>query len=597
MKKVKEEKIFDDLKRYYRAIKWCIKIAWTTSRYYTCVRVIASILLPLITIVITYISKHIIDLLVDFSGVRIKSRITTLIFMLLLVTLLRKIIQTLNQYCNNMHGEMLNSRISMMIMDKSIDCDLEYFDNPGFNDELMLVNRDAHSLSNILWNIISFGSALVSGICVFVVVCKMRFLYGIMILLSALPTAYGSAKYTRSLYTMSVEQINRQRQMNYTQNIASDKYYAKEIRLLDMGNWLKERYTNIWRHLLEERRRINRKKTILLSIFECLPEILIAIISIDIASKILNGLATVGDYSLFVGLTAQLSNSLFASVNSAMEIYGNRLKLDRIMMLYKYENHIDDNGYLPIEEINSVSFENVCFSYPGTSYMTLKNVSISIKRGERIALVGENGSGKSTLFKLLLRLYDPDSGVICVNGVDIKKYKLSELRLKFSVYFQEMLNYGFSIRDNFIVTDMSQSANDETIGNALDKVCFKELLNYSPKHCDANLMRYFDSDGIELSGGQFQRLALARAFYRKHSLLILDEPSSNLDSKIERKIFEYLKEKAKDSIVIFSSHEESYIRAADRIILLDKGKVIGDGTHDNLIKNNTKYIELFKGVE
>ena len=594
MKTLKDMKIYEYLDGYCTAFIWCVKLSWKVSHIYTLLRISGAVLLPLISIVITYISKDVINLLV--SALYTRERINSLLLLfaiLLLVTLLRKAIQTITQYSQIMHGELINGEISLMIMGNSLNCDLEYFDNPSFNDKLAVANQDSHVIANILWNAISSVSALVSFACAFIVICQKNVFYGIVLLVSAIPSSLVSAKYTRSLYRLSVEQINGQRQMGYTQSLSSDKHYAQEIRLFDMGKWLKQRYTNILQKLLVERKKLNRKKVLIMGVLECLPEVIITLISIDIAFNILDGNATIGDYILYTGLIAQLWNAVYALASSVMEIYSNRLRIENMKFLSQFENHVKDCGNLKLDEVKTITFDKVCFTYPGSVYSTLNDVSFNLCKEEKVALVGLNGSGKSTLIKLLLRMYDPNSGTIYINDVDIKKYKISELRSNFSVYFQEMMNYSFTIRENFEVTDTDLEASDVLIEHALADAYFSDLLDRSPKRCDASLMRYFDSEGIELSGGQFQKLALARVFYRKHSALILDEPSSNLDPKAEKKIFESIQTIARNKMTIFTSHHLSNVYLADRIIVLKNGEVVEDGTHEDLLKNNKFYAELF----
>ena len=217
MKTLKDMKIYEYLDGYCTAFIWCVKLSWKVSHIYTLLRISGAVLLPLISIVITYISKDVINLFV--SALYTRERINSLLLLfaiLLLVTLLRKTMQTITQYSQIMHGELINGEISLMIMDKSLNCDLEYFDNPSFNDKLAVANQDSHVIANILWNAISSVSALVSFACAFIVICQKNVFYGIVLLVSAIPSSLVSAKYTRSLYRLSVEQINGQRQMGYT---------------------------------------------------------------------------------------------------------------------------------------------------------------------------------------------------------------------------------------------------------------------------------------------------------------------------------------------------------------------------------------------
>jgi len=224
----------------------------------------------------------------------------------------------------------------------------------------------------------------------------------------------------------------------------------------------------------------------------------------------------------------------------------------------------------------------------------LDGVSFILKKEQKVAFVGLNGSGKTTLIKLLLRMYDPESGVIRVNSIDSKEYTLSDLRLNFSVFFQEMRNYSFTLRENFSFVSEEQEYDDAAAEMALRNAYCDDIISMARKGLDTALTRFFDQEGIELSGGQHQKLALARTFFREHTALILDEPSSNLDPIAEQKVFESLESITSNKMTIFTSHRLSNVSLADRIIVLENGRVIEDGTQDELMKNNHRYAEMFK---
>lgn len=589
-----EKRISENLMEYAVAVIWCLKLSWKTSPLYTILRMVSSMGIPILSVIITYIGKDVINLLGKASNdKRDLNMLLFLFFALFTVTILDKGLHALTQYCQIIHGELLDCEISLMIMDRSLNCDLEYFDNPLFNDKLTLANQDSYVITNILWNVIASFGAFVSFVCVFCVICKENPAYCIILFVSTIPSAFVSAKYTRFVYKLSVDQISAKRQMGYVQSIASDKHYAQEIRLFEIGKWLKQRYCSIWKKLFEERKEINRKRALLIGFFECLPEVVIAFISIDIALKILSGIAKIGDYIFYTGLIAQLWGAAYTLISSTMEVYGNRLKIDNIKALNQFENKIE-NGNLKLNEIDSIVFDKVCFTYPGVSRPTLKDVSITFNKEEKVALVGANGSGKTTFVKLLLRMYEPDSGRIFINGINIKKYRISELRANFSVYFQEMLNYGFTVRENFEVSDFGIEAMDDAIERALEAASFGDLLEYSSKRCDASLMRFFDPEGIELSGGQFQKLALARTFYRKRSVLIFDEPSSSLDLKAEEKINNSIKILSDKKLLIIISHHLSNISLANKIVVFKDGEVVEEGGHTALLNNNSYYADIFR---
>ena len=261
-----------------------------------------------------------------------------------------------------------------------------------------------------------------------------------------------------------------------------------------------------------------------------------------------------------------------------MHIYDNRLKIENIKALDTFVNRVADTGALNLVRVDTIDFKNVSFTYPSATAPALDGVSFLLRKEEKVALVGLNGSGKSTMIKLLLRVYDQDTGTIHINGHGIKEYKLSELHANFSVYFQEMCNYSFTLRENLTFADDGQEDDAATIEAALLEAYCGDMINESPKELDAGLPRFFDPEGIELSGGQHQKLALARTFYRRHTALVLDEPSSNLDPMAEHHIFESLRTFTDDKMTIFTSHRLSNVALADRIIVLESGRVIEDGT-------------------
>ena len=317
-----------------------------------------------------------------------------------------------------------------------------------------------------------------------------------------------------------------------------------------------------------------------------------AFMGVHIAFGVLDSANTIGDYSLFTGLAGQLWISISMFSSSILQIYDNKLKIENIKKLDFFKHRVADNGTTDLLEIKRISFENVSFTYPGTTVPALSNINLSLYKNEKVVLVGLNGSGKSTLIKLLLRMYDPDTGVIRINNLDIKEYKLHELRANFSVYFQEMHNYNFTLRENFTLADDGQ--DEAMLEPALIAASGSDILKKATKGMATSLSRLYDQEGLELSRGQHQKLALARVLYRRHTALILDEPSSNLDPKAEHEIFNTLTELSKDKMTIFTSHRLSNVSLADRILVLEKGQVVEDGTQEELLKSETRYAKLFR---
>lgn len=584
-----------ELSSFFSTVAYCLALSWKASKYYTIVRIVSQVMTPVLTIVAAFVGKYLLDLLAGGWLVEDAGKMLLLLFACLLaISLLRATSQKIQQYCQSMHDDVVRGRLSLIMMNRSLSADLEYFDNPDYHDKLMAATRDSVAIANLLWNALSCISASVSFLGAFLVLCRANVLYGILMMAAAFPSSIAAAKYTKSLYHLSIAQINGERQKSYYQSIAVDKGYAQDVRLFNAGERLIDRYTRLWKELFNNRREMTRRRTVLTCFLDCLPEAVVVLIGVNIAFGVLGGRATVGDYSLYTGLLGQLWSAITLLTHSTMQIYDNQLKISNIKTLERFHNRIADNGTKRLDRVDTIEFEHVCFTYPDAKVRALDDLSFFLRREEKVALVGLNGSGKSTLIKLLLRLYDPDSGVIRINGADIKEYRLSELRANFSVYFQDMRNYCFSLRDNLTIADEGQENVEVAAAAALNSSCCEDILTRAGRGLDTNLTRFFAADGIELSGGQHQKLALARALYRRHTALILDEPSSNLDPKAEHEIFQSLQALVQGKMTIFTSHRLSNVFLADRIIVLEKGRIVEDGTQEELLKNKQRYAELFR---
>ena len=581
------------LSGFFATVRWCLSLSWRSSKFYTIVRIAADTFTPLLAIAAAFVGKHVLDLLSGSLQVTRPGNMLLLLFACLFaIAALRLASRHAVQYSQAMQSEMLNGEIAIDMMNRALSADLEFFDNPEYYDKLRSASQDSMSVSYIVWNVMSCISALVAFVGAFAVLFQASPVYGLAMMAAAVPASIAAAKYTKLLYMLNLEQINEHRQMYYCQHMASEKMFAQDMRLFGAGDKLKERYRRIWGALFWQRRGMTRKRSVLTGLLECLPEIVVVLIGVDIAFDVLDGARTVGDYALFIGLAGQLWGSISMFSSSTLQIYDNKLKIENIKKLDTFENRVKDTGIKKLEKVESIDFINVSFAYPGAEKgPVLDGLNFTLHKHEKVVLVGLNGSGKSTLIKLLLRMYEPDTGTIRINGIDIREYKLSELRANFSVYFQEMHNYNFTLRENFTIADAD---NPLSPVEALELAYAHDILSRATKGLDTGISRLFDTSGIELSGGQHQKLALARALYRRHSALILDEPSSNLDPKAEHEVFNALKEFTDGKMTIFTSHRLSNAALADRILVLEKGRIVEDGTQEQLIKNKHRYAELFR---
>ena len=589
-------KLLKQIKELLDAAAWCIKLAWKASSFYTIVRLTCETALPITTILASYLGRDVLDSLVSGSyDVKMKTRVVImLLVVLLLISLSKSLLRNADSYCQTMHEAKLDYRLSILMMDRTISADIEFFDKPEYYDQITIANRDSYAAKHLLWNTISIVSGIVSFSFVFTALSSANFIYGLAMLMAAIPSSIAAKRYTKSMYSLTVDQMRKERQMNYCQSITMDRAYAQDIRLLSFGEKIKERYTRIWGELFTQRRGITRERAVITGVLESFPEIVIAICGMDISMQIIRARETIGAYALYTGLLVQLWSSILIVSSSIVQIYDNKMKIDSIRNIQRYKNRVMDEGARKLDSVESIELKNVSFTYPGAKVKALDNICLRMDKTKRVAIVGLNGSGKSTLVKLLLRLYEPDSGTICVNGINIREYQLLELRKNFSVYFQTMYNLWFSLRDNFLYMNNENDDSDDRIRNSLSACQCDDILALASHYLDTSLSKCFDPEGIELSGGQHQKLALARALYRRHTVLLLDEPSSSLDPKAEHDIFIALDQITKDKLTVFTSHRLTCISLSDRVVVLEKGHILEDGTPEDLIAANGRFAELYR---
>lgn len=578
----------------FSSLIWCLSIAWKTSKFYTIIQIGSQILTPLFAILSSFLGKYLINLLAGTWAVSNSIRtLVILSFALLLIAFGKVSMDKLTQYSQSMQGELIRNSIAISMMNRALTSDLAYFDNSSYYDKYLSTFHDSFAIANIFWSALTCISAFVSFILVFIVLAQANVLYGLLMLIAAIPASIISANYTKIVYGLSLEQINSERQLNYFQSISIDRRYAQDLRLFGIAENLKNRYSRLWEKLFSKRQQTTRKGSLYTALLTILPEIVIIFIGFDIAINVLGKTASVGDYVLYTGLVGQLWGSISQLSTSIMLIFDNNLRIENIKSLDNYKNHVNDIGVRKLDRVKIIEFDHVKFSYPGSNKVTINDVSFLIKPGEKTALVGLNGSGKSTLIKLLLRMYDLDSGSIRINGADIREYSLTALRSNFSVYFQEMQNYCFSLRENFTISDETHPDSDSAIITSLEESCCVDIPKRATRGLETGLSKFLDPDGLQLSEGEQQKLALARSFFRRNTVLILDEPSSNLDPKAEHEIFNSLRELTNNKITLFTSHRLSNVFLADKIILLENGQILEEGSQEQLLRNNKRFAELF----
>lgn len=567
----------------------CLNAAWKSSRIYTVIRIIGKILVPLFSLLSTFLLKEILESLTGVEGSQYFYELVVILFILSLIQIfINKTISGIEI----LHNDLLKQLISSDIMNKALDSDIELFDNPNYYDQLTIALQNSDSFNRSFWSTVDCLSAAFTFLVSFVVLTSTNILYGILLTVASIPSAFFSVKYTRELYNVDIEQIKSNREKEYYYRLSTLKEYSQVIRLYDLGKNLSQKYQRIWKAIYSTRKRKISKRYLIDAFLNILPEIVVIYITFEVGNKVILKQLSIGDYSLYTGLTTQLFSGITLLITSITTIYDNQLRVQNVQKFQRLKSHII-NGTLKIQKIEKIVFRDVVFIYPGSDKIAINHLNLIINSGEKIGIVGINGSGKSTLIKLLLRFYDVTNGIILINDIPINEIEISSLRRLIAAYFQNDYNFAFTLRENIAISNVADINNDEKIISSLNSSSGSNILRKAHKNLDTYLGRIFDSNGIELSGGEHQKVALARTLFKSADVLILDEPTSSLDPEAEHIFFEYIKSYYKNRTILITSHRLSNLNFVDRIIVMEQGEIVETGSKEELLNADSKFSKFY----
>jgi ABC-type multidrug transport system fused ATPase/permease subunit len=545
--------------------------------------------------VAVYIQKLILDVLAGVTKVYYITRtFIVLIIIYLIIQVLNEGSTKLNDYLHKIHDEKISNNLNLYIINKSSNMDLKFFDSPNYYDKIKLLRLNSNAVNQIIWNLVDCISYIIALFTTFIILVQFNPIYSCIIVLSYLPIAVCDQIYIRKLYDWQVKSTGDERKYEYIASLVSQKIHAKDIRIFGIAEYLIDIYKSLWESWFYKKKRIVKKWSLITIILSSIPQLLTVFILLQVGINIINGINSIGDFSFYSGVIGQLAASVFLIIFSISNISENKIRIKDFREFSGWANSVENTGEIELQSIENIRFCNVSFIYPGNENTTIKNLNLEIAAKERVALVGINGAGKTTLIKLLLRFYDVTEGSILINGIDIKRFTPASIRKFFSVMFQDYANYAFTLRDNITISDIKKQSTDNYIIEACKKSGVDEIYKDWEKGLDSYIYKEFETDGKELSGGENQKVSLGRTFFRDAEILILDEPSSSLDPEAEYKLFKKMIELSKDKGVILISHRLSNVMLAERILVIEGGTLIEQGSHSELIKSNGRYAALFR---
>ena len=573
-----------------------LNLVWDSAPGWATVNIMISVLQSFLPLVLVWLIKLLIDEIThSVPAGTTSANLIPMIIAVVVVYFLDEVSTDSGNYVRNKQSVKLEGYMYGLLHSKAVRLDLINFEHPGYYDCLSRATSEAPWRPNsILNNIVSMFRGLLSMILMAGLLVTLHWGVALLLLVVNIPGIWLRLHYADILYNFQREQTPEARKSAYFSWLLTGDRPSREIRLFGIGNYFISLFKKSFNQQKDEELNILRKRTLIELISDAVKASAILVLLLIIARQTINGRLTLGQMAMFLLAFRQGMTYIKDLFSSLAGLYEDGLFIgDTFEFLDLKENVVAQPPVtIPAVLKSEISVEKLSFTYPGNQHPSVDNISFGIKKGEIVALVGPNGAGKSTLVRLLTRLYDPDSGIVKWDGKDIRTMDPDEYRKFFSVVFQDFMLYNLSAGENIRMGNIEINGSDRKIRDAASSAGVDDLLNNLPRGYETVIGTLFD-DSRELSWGEWQKIALARALFREAPVLILDEPSSSLDADTEYEIFSRFREIVNGRTSILITHRFTNVTLADRIIVLENGAITETGTHGELMNNKGRYYDMF----
>jgi ATP-binding cassette subfamily B protein len=584
-----------------------LRMVYQTHRGYTIGIVLLRVVRGVVPLAVLWIGKLIIDAVI--AGVQAGSRgepagwkhLVMLISLELGIAVTGEALARLSALLESLLGDLFSNRISVQLLRHAATLDLSQFEDPDTYDHLERARRQTVGRIGLLGLVLTVAQGLITLISLTAALILYVPWLLALLAVSVIPSFVGETHFASLGYSLLFRWTPERRLLDYLRWVGATDTTVKEVKLFGLAPFLTERYSRLADKFYDENKKLSIRRATISTLLAFVGSvgyyaaygIIIYLTVIGYRSR--GGLFTIGVLTFLAGSFRQSRDLIQGILLSLSQVYEQSLYLSDLFVFFDLKPGITSRpGAKPVPRPISKGFvfEDVGFKYPASGEFAVRHLSFSLRPDESIALVGENGAGKTTLVKLLARLYDPDEGRILLDGVDLRDYDVDSLRSNIGVIFQDFVRYDLIMRENIGVGRIEQLERRDLVEQAAERSLADTVAGRLKQGLDTQLGRRFDG-GVELSGGEWQKVALARAYMRDAQVIILDEPTAALDARAEYEVFLRFTELTRDKIAVLISHRFSTVRMADRILVLQQGHLVEQGTHEELLARPGLYAELF----